>query len=154
MLCNLFWFSFSCAEYSTILIFVTYNGYQMKIQSSCLHPHVVLFLLNVLILNFQEGYELAQRKFMRQISLVASRMDTAPYPRLCVLDYQSEADTVSHHYSHTPDDQRSTNQVRGQHPCLALLPFKSCSMNECDSRDHPSSPTKASVCTKPWLTVI
>ena len=33
MLCNLFWFSFSFAEYSTILIFVTYNAYQMQIQT-------------------------------------------------------------------------------------------------------------------------
>ena len=48
MLCNLFWFSFSFAEYSTILIFVTYNAYQMQIQTSCLHPHVVLFLFPIL----------------------------------------------------------------------------------------------------------
>ena len=47
MFCNLFWFSFSFAEYSTILIFGTYNAYQMQIQTSCLHPHVVLFLLYV-----------------------------------------------------------------------------------------------------------
>ena len=36
--------SFSFAEYSTILIFVTYNAYQMQIQTSCLYPHVELFL--------------------------------------------------------------------------------------------------------------
>ena len=48
MLCYLFWFSFSFAEYSTILIFVTYNAYLMQIQTSCLHPHVVLFLFSVL----------------------------------------------------------------------------------------------------------
>ena len=44
VLCYLFWFSFGSAEYSTIFIFVTYNAYQMQIQMSCLHPHVVLFL--------------------------------------------------------------------------------------------------------------
>ena len=47
MLRNLFWFSFSCAEYSTILVFVTYNAYQMQIQTSCLHSHVVLFLFKI-----------------------------------------------------------------------------------------------------------
>ena len=52
MLRNPFWFSFSCAEYSTFLIFVTYNAYQMQIQTSCLHPHVVLFLFSTVFRSF------------------------------------------------------------------------------------------------------
>ena len=36
---------------------------------------------------FQEEFELAQRKFLRHISMLAGQMDTIPYPRLFVLDF-------------------------------------------------------------------
>ncbi|XP_077989757.1 uncharacterized protein LOC144444214 [Glandiceps talaboti] len=38
-------------------------------------------------LEFQELYELAQRKFLRQVSVFADNMDTQAYPRLFLLDY-------------------------------------------------------------------
>ena len=66
MLCYLFWFSFCFAEYTTILIFVTYNAYQMQIQTSCLHPHVVLFLLNISITFNEYSFLLSLTRFPKE----------------------------------------------------------------------------------------
>ena len=43
-------------------------------------------------LAFREEYELAQRKFMRQISRYAATMDSAPYPRLVLIDFLTVGD--------------------------------------------------------------
>ncbi|XP_070533769.1 uncharacterized protein [Ptychodera flava] len=43
-------------------------------------------------LEFQELYELAQRKFLRQAAMYADSMDTQAYPRLILLDYINKED--------------------------------------------------------------
>jgi len=67
----------------------------------------------IVVGNWQELLELAQRKFLRQVIQYADAMETSPFPRLFVLDFLSDEEKSSLKAADKPTDKPDDEQVHG-----------------------------------------
>ncbi|KAL3867198.1 hypothetical protein ACJMK2_044420, partial [Sinanodonta woodiana] len=76
-------------------------------------------------LSFQELYELAQRKLMRQISLYAESQDIEPYPQLFVIDFLEENEMLDESEETEESSKKSDPPKLQRMPSHVLISRKS-----------------------------
>jgi len=83
---------------------LTHSGCRTSNRVKSLQSH------EIVVANWQELLELAQRKFLRQVVQYADAMESSPFPRLFVLDFLSDEEKATLRAS----DEQTDEQV---HQC-------------------------------------